>query len=307
MEQEKSEIQDDCCSLATNKHDRAEDTAAGSKIKTGILFVLIFLVGLLYYYSAEKEDKTLELRSKQINLEEGKSILPIKWGDLGAKMVSVGALDPEKLQSLYGGKLKAEDQALLAGRYEEKIVMTEENAHLLLLLFWGLGLGNKNDILEKGPMADYGDMGNFASTGGWTLARGEAMDHYSRHPLVILTPEQQQLVERVSKNIYRPCCNNPTYFPDCNHGMAILGLLELMASQGTSEDELYRTALRVNSYWFPETYSVIARHFQNRGVDYDKVNPKEILGAAYSSASGYRRVLSEIDTLDAPKGGSCGV
>ena len=64
------------------------------------------------------------------------------------------------------------------------------------------------------------------------MAKGDAMEHYSKHALIALTAEEQDLVNRVSLNIYRPCCNNPTYFPDCNHGMAMLGLLELMAAQG---------------------------------------------------------------------------
>ena len=98
----------------------------------------------------------------------------------------------------------------------------------------------------------YGGAGNFASTGGWTLAQGDVMNHYSMHSFITLTPEQQVLVEKISKEIFRPCCNNSTYFPDCNHGMAMLGLLELMASQGTSEAEMYKIAKEVNSYWFPE-------------------------------------------------------
>ena len=59
----------------------------------------------------------------------------------------------------------------------------------------------------------------------------------------------------------------------------MLGLLELMASQGISEDEMYRTALLVNSYWFPETYINLARYFNSTGIPWDKVNPKEVLGA----------------------------
>ena len=124
----------------------------------------------------------------------------------------------------------------------------------MLNMFWAFGLANKNDILEKGPMMDpqYGGAENFASTGGWTLAQGKAMDHYSMHKLIVLTPEQQKRVDDVSKNIYRPCCGNSTYFPDCNHGMAMLGILELGASQGQSKQELYATAKSVNDVWFPK-------------------------------------------------------
>lgn len=178
-----------------------------------------------------------------------------------------------------------------------------------LNLLWALGLSNKNAILEQGPMADprYGDPGRFASTGGWTLARGNTMDHYSKHSFVMLTEKQQELVERVSKNIYRPCCNNSTYFPDCNHGMAMLGLLELMASQGASEEEMYKVALQVNSYWFPDTYITIATYMKSKGVDWNAADSKEVLGYNYSSAVGYRQILNQVIVPEKRSDNSCSV
>src|SRR3989344_6369017 len=160
----------------------------------------------------------------------------------------------------------------------------------------------------------YGGAGGFASTGGWTLARGpstgsgqgDAMEHYNMHSLVTVTPERQALVEKVSKNISRPCCGNSTHFPDCNHGIAMLSLLEILASQGVGEDEMYKAALAVNSYWFPDTYQTIAVYMQQKGIAWENVSPKEVLGVDYSSASGFARVAAEA----APRGGSgasCGV
>src|SRR3990167_1562353 len=140
----------------------------------------------------------------------------------------------------------------------------------------------------------YGGAGNFASTGGWTIAQGNAMEHYSRHKFFDLTPEQQTLVDKVSKGIYRPCCGNSVHFPDCNHGMAMLGLLELMASQGVSEQDMWKTALEVNSYWFPDTYLTIATYMKNKGVEWKDVDPQEMLGANYSSAQGYARIASQV-------------
>jgi hypothetical protein len=127
------------------------------------------------------------------------------------------------------------------------------------------------------------------------------------HALIVLTPEQQALVERVSQGIFRPCCGNSTYFPDCNHGMAMLGLLELMASNGVSEDEMYRVALQVNSYWFPDTYLTIATYFAKQGILWDKVSPKEALGNQYSSGSGYQRVRALVEPLQQQGGGGCGL
>jgi len=237
--------------------------------------------------------------------------LPATWGDLGKRMVEAGVIDKAKFEELYAsrGGLSAEDSKLLSGEGNGKLTITRENSGLLLNLLWALGLGNKNEILEKGPMSDasYGGAGNFASTGGWTVSKGDAMDHYSKYEFMKLTTEQQKKVENVSKGIYRPCCGNSTYFPDCNHGMAMLGLLELMASQGASEDEMYKAALKVNAYWFPDTYLAIAKYFENRGKSWSKVDPKEALGNGFSSSAGYRKVLQEVTPPARQGGGGCGV
>ncbi len=238
-------------------------------------------------------------------------ILPVTWGDLGDKMIKAGVIDADKFESVYKNRngLDEESQRLLYGTTDKNIKITKDNAGVLLNLLWALGLGNKNIILEKGPMSDkkYGGAGQFASTGGWTLAKGNTMSHYSKHEFFTLTPEQQQLVEKVSWGVYRPCCGNPTYFPDCNHGMAMLGLLELMASQGASEQEMYQTALAVNSYWFPETYINLAKYFESQGTPWKKVVPQEVLGADYSSSSGYQNILSKIKPVERQSGGGCGV
>ena len=135
------------------------------------------------------------------------------------------------------------------------------------------------------------------------------MAHFSKHSFVVLTPQQQAMVEEMSKNIYRPCCNNSTHFPDCNHGMAMLGLLELMAANGVSQAEAYKVALQVNSMWFPQTYQDLAVYFAENGTSWDKVDPKVVLGINYSSASGYKNTRAQIKSLPQPTqgGGGCGL
>ena len=236
--------------------------------------------------------------------------LPVTWGNLGVQMVAAGVIDRTQLEAFYAqrGGFADDEKQLLEGD-SGKIMVTQENSGFILNLLWALGLGNKNKILEEGPMSDsrYGDPGRFASTGGWTIAKGSAMDHYSKHSFVTLTPEQQELVERVAKNIYRPCCNNSTYFPDCNHGMAMLGLLELLASQGVSENQMYETALQITTLWFPEQYTTIARYFESKGQTLSAISPKEILGINYSSASGFSRIAALVPQVKQQGGGSCGI
>lgn len=176
---------------------------------------------------------------------------------------------------------------------------------------WALGLTQKSDVLNKGVMGTQyrKDLGNFASTGGWTLGAKDSVKLYSSSKVIPLSQEQQARVEKISAGIYRPCCGNPTSFPDCNHGMAILGLIELMASQGFSEDEIYKAALAFNSYWFPQTYIDLAYYFQTKeNTPWQNVDPKRILSAQFSSAQGYQAVKQQIENIPgAPKsGGSCG-
>lgn len=239
--------------------------------------------------------------------------LPVVWGDLGARLVEAGTIDPIAFKEIYQsrGAFSAEYEKLLSGRTNGTLVINQDNAGYLLNLLWALGLANKNPILEdKTEMMNpaYGGAGNFASTGGWTIAKGDAMNHYNMHSLITLTPEQQALVDRVSRGIFRPCCGNSVHFPDCNHGMAMLGLLELMATQGVSEKEMYKTALAVNSYWFPDTYLTIAEYMKSKGTDWKNVSPQEVLGANYSSAGGFRNILSQVSAPASKGGGSgCGV
>jgi hypothetical protein len=238
--------------------------------------------------------------------------LPIVWGDLGQRMVADGVIDKSKFTKLFQDNLSEEEMQILAGNYKGEIVMTQENSRFILDMLWAFGLANKNEILENGEMTDEkygGDASNFASTGGWSLSTGNTMNHYSSHPYVVLTDQQQLIVDRVSSGIYRPCCGNSTHFPDCNHGMAMLGLLEMMAANNVSEDKMYEVALKVNSLWFPQTYIDLATYFKEQGQEWSDVDPKLVLGQQYSSGQGYAQTRQKIKSLPTPAsgGGGCGV
>jgi hypothetical protein len=238
-------------------------------------------------------------------------VLPITWGDLGKKMIADGVIDEEKFRGLFKSGLEEQDEAMLVGSWNEPVVMNSKNSRFLLDVLWAFGLANKNPILTQGEMTSEkygGDASKFASTGGWSISKGKAMDHYSKYSYIALTGQQQALVEKVSKGIYRPCCGNSTYFPDCNHGMAMLGLLEIMAAQGATEQEMYQASLKANSYWFPQTYIDLATYFKEQGQSWDQVDPKLVLSAAYSSGQGYQQTRDKIQSLPAVQkgGGSCG-
>ncbi|MDO8638225.1 MAG: hypothetical protein Q7R43_01525 [Candidatus Daviesbacteria bacterium] len=237
-------------------------------------------------------------------------VFKIKWGDLGKRMVADGVIDETKLtQVITGDKpLPLELKKYLDGSAED-LELNQNNAQFWVDVLWGLGLANKNELLDTGPMVESGQTANFASTGGYTIGKSDSMNYYSKYSYIKLTPEQQIKVKEIAGNIYRPCCNNSTAFPDCNHGMAALALVALMVSQDFSEDEIYKTVLAFNSYWFPQTYLDISYHFAKNNREYKAVPAKEILSKTFSSSSGYKVISNQIGPVAWPNSSgrsSCG-
>lgn len=115
-----------------------------NKIKNIIIFfagaVIIALLGL-----APNAPKTFSLY----------------WGNLGARMVEAGVIDMERFENLYQqrGGLSEADRKLLADSDNGNLVITSENSGMMLNMLWALGLGNKNPILENGPMMTYSGAG----------------------------------------------------------------------------------------------------------------------------------------------------
>jgi len=317
------ELQENMENKIKMENENFEDKILGknSPYATPIAIVIVgvMLSGAVFYglRNPVKETPLQKAQAQVSALEEAVLpsegvVLPASWGDLGVQLVNSGTIDADKFKAIYEqrGAFTDEYKNLLLGNNNGQIKITRENSGYYLNLFWALGLANKNPILDTGEMMDlkYGGAGNFASTGGWTIAKGNSMDHYSKHAFITLTLEQQALVDKVSRGIYRPCCGNSVHFPDCNHGMAMLGLLELMASQGASEQDMWKTALVVNSYWFPDTYLTIATYMKEKGIEWKNVNPQEMLGANYSSGQGFANIASQvIKPASSQSAGGCGV
>lgn len=267
----------------------------------------------------QASDTTTETVSlvAQVLPEEGYTV-NASFADVGPQLVATGAIDLDRFVELYqsnGHPLTDQQLAILTDGSDEQIVVNRDNAYFLLNFFWALGLANNNPILDEGPLVQYGEgqIGRFASTGGWTLGTKPATELYSQSAIVTLTPEQQARVEEAANNTYRPCCNNSTAFADCNHGMAMLGLYELMAAQGASVNEMFEAGKYFNAFWFPQQYVDMAVYFEaSQGLSFAEVNPRTLLGPNVSSASGWtsvRQWLASNDLLqEAPGGGGgCGV
>ena len=241
-----------------------------------------------------------EQLSSSVTPAEGVT-LPVKWGNMGRQLVEVGAIDLAKFERQYG-ELSEEQLQILQGDDLQEIRFTPNNIQFWTNVLWSLGLTQQSQVLGEGPMTERASevpIANYASTAGWTLGSKPATELFNSQRLIDLTPEQDELVQQVAATIFRPCCGNHTGYPDCNHGMAVLGLMELMASQGATEDELYRAALAFNRYAFPSQYAVLATYFLSEGTPWADVDAVTVLGADYSSARGFQQILAQVQPPEA--------
>lgn len=236
------------------------------------------------------------------------------WGDVMARLVELGVVDPVKFSaavSRSGAPLTDEQQRILSGTSDENIHIDASNGRFVLNALWALGIANRNPILTDGPMAtlDESQRGQLASTAGWTLGKEPGPQYLNRLDIVPLDSGQQAVLEEVAYNVYRPCCNNPTAFPDCNHGAAALALAEMAAAQGASVGEIFAAIEGFNSFWYPQQYYVLAVHFDRQGHAWEDVDPRIVLGANFSSGSGWQGVAAQVQQQGLPgqaPGGSSG-
>jgi len=290
---------------------------------------ILFNILALTYLLKPQFDKLISKNKESIVKKESANLFdeinPVKgfeinakYGDLGPRMIQSGVIDLEKFKQTYeksAQPLTKEQVEILTKGSNKKIKIDRDNSYFLLNFFWAAGLANKSKALTEGDIVKYGEgqVGNFASTGGWSLSKTEPMDYYAKSDLIPMTIEQENLVEKVAGNIYRPCCNNSTAFPDCNHGMALLSVLQLMSANGATEKQMYEAAKYYNAFWFPSNYYDLALYFKNKeGKKFSQVPAQIILNKEFSSSSGWQAakqwLINKGIVEQPPKtGGSCGV
>lgn len=291
-----------------------------------ILMNSSLVVGIAQYYILKKNftQSVLELSQKTKNPEElvqilKQEVLPqkgyvlgVEWRDVGKQLIESGAIDQAKYEELFvNDPVAREHMWHLKNSSRDHMVINEESAHFMVNTLWALGLVNKSKILDEGSIKTYGkgDVMSFASTGGWSLGSKPTSELYSSTQIITLTPEQEELVQKIAQSIYRPCCGNHTEFPDCNHGMAALGYIQLAVKQGLSEKQMYKDVLALNAFWFPQTYVELGLYMQNTGIAWGTLDARRVLSSEYSSAQGAQRVRQTVKSIPGfgSREGGCGV
>ena len=259
-------------------------------------------------------ERKLELLPEQVLPRDGYTI-DARYGNIGYQLVQAGVINFEKFTTLYdnaGSPLTADQLRIFQPQgLDAPITIDRDNAYFLLNLFWAVGLATENPILTDGQIRSYGNgrIGDFASTGGWTIATKPLEEIYAASQLAPLSDEQQALLQRVAENTYRPCCGNSTAFPDCNHGMALLGVLELLAARGASEDELYEAAKNFSAYWFPaQAFDLAAFFLVTADQSFADIDARDFVSERFFSGSGWSRVKGWLDANlgVTPQGGNGG-
>jgi hypothetical protein len=217
---------------------------------------------------------------------------PVPTGlDLGppiAKLVEAGAMDREKFVAVHENRGPVPEWVLRAldGKSQE-LVLSIETAPYNLNLLWPLGLATRAAFNEDSPMKG-DDLANYASTGGWSLGRGDnGAAYFDAVETLRLTADQSDIVRRLAENVFRPCCGNSAFFQDCNHGSAMLGLMELAAAGRRGPAEILELAKAANGFWYPREYVEIALYFDAvEGRRWRDVPADRVLSAEFSSARG---------------------
>lgn len=217
----------------------------------------------------------------------------IRFADAIARLVAAGAIDVDKFTQAHADRSPLPEWVtdVLDGR-PRTVVLATDTAPYLLNLLWPMGLATRAAFNDASPMRRP-DLPSFASTGGWTLGKApNGAVYFNSVETVFLNKTANVAVREAAEQTFRPCCNNSTFFQDCNHGSAMLGLFELAAAQGFSRDDLLTLAKQANGYWYPQQYVEMALWYDlGQGKSWPEVPAAETVSFQMASASGWRKVV----------------
>lgn len=277
------------------------------KLELGLIAVLLFLTayfGSSYFIKnggglPAYTTTTISQNSSLVNytrissevLPQQGFVINASWGDIGKELVGAGALNLSFVaNSTLGAKepLTSGQMEILSGNSTGRIMLNSSSEVFDLYLLWALGINNKNNVINNGPIMSNGNPDAYASTGGYGPLGRLSIGNLS---LISLNATQEAIVENVSARAYRPCCDNPASFPDCNHGAAQLGLIELMASQGRNESQIFAALKNFTAFYFPmqaleaAAYANVTQH-----ETWGQLPAEEAVGYNFSSATGAQKI-----------------
>ncbi len=217
-------------------------------------------------------------------------VLPIKWGNSVKILLESGALNMTALVSAIEASkqnVTPYETEIMNGVFNGYINVNSSDSAFLLYVLWSLGVNNNNYIINDGPISKFGNPDQYASTGGYLpLGRLQLGALY----ILNLTASQEQEAIDVSEKTFRPCCNNPAMFPDCNHGAAELALIEMMSAQGYNESTIFQVLRNFLSMYYPQNMFDEAVVFASQGINFSSVPANTTVSYSLFSAAGAQNV-----------------
>lgn len=247
------------------------------KISSLLFCIILFYQSIFIVHAFNRDiDEILE----DVVPSNGVSI-PIEWESFLEKLEAEGVVEfsllDEQLFNIRGYGLTIEEQSYF--QYSSNTIRIDSELQTFLLaIFAAFGFSNNNILLDEHVYM----MENYSSSIGYAK--------YDSVEILKFSFEQQQLVEDIALNSYVPCCNNPVLVPNSNYGYANLGLIEFLVYNGITRDEIFKTLLIFNSYWFPDKYIDIAFFIEYQEQNWNQINSTQIMGYSYSSLEGYQTI-----------------
>ncbi len=231
----------------------------------------------------------ISLLVSEVVQPNGVPLPPVRFGNTVEKLVQASALNASAVRQAMnnsGEQFTSYEANILSGNQqtENLLILNSSDHSFILNVLWAIGINNNNAILNYGPVVVKGNPYNYASTGGYAALGKLSLGGID---LLSLTPEEQVIAEQVATNTYRPCCDNPAAFPDCNHGAAALGLIELMSSQGFNSTTIYGALKNFESFYFPQNFIYEALfYFASQGLTWNQVPGDQALSLHFATLTG---------------------
>lgn len=228
-----------------------------------------------------------------------RKILPVTWEGIPYKLAERKIIDIEKLKAYsvqFGQKITEDDLKIFEKDYNGNIEITPNNSILIYNVLWAIGFVNKSPILDY-ELEKYG-WDTVKNLAGYyfsfaNLGNGSTLPQsgYNYLELISLSAEQKNAVMKIAGKSAVPSCGNALYLPDCSCSFAIGALIQLMASQGFTEKQIYQAMKDVYPYRFPGVYvrhAILFKITENK--NWQDIDAEQLVSIEFSSAQGVARV-----------------
>lgn len=228
-----------------------------------------------------------------------RKILPATWQGIPYQLAERKIVDIEKLKAYsvkFGQKITEDDLAIFEKDYNGNIEITPNNSVLIYNVLWAIGFVNKSPILDY-ELEKYG-WDTVKNLAGYyfsfaNLGNGSTLPQsgYNYLELTTLSAEQKNAIMKIAGKSAVPSCGNPLHLPDCSCSFAIGALIQLMASQGFTEKQIYQAMKDIYPYRFPGIYvrhAVLFKITENK--NWQDIDAEQLVSMEFSSAHGVARV-----------------